>query len=411
MNGETSGKKTTTTKPRHKAISIMTLVVILLAALTMTLTRTCREGGAEETDRPRPVSDSTIIMAIQSHSRLYTAETTCLKTIRYSADNAVRIDVAGIKKDIGLPMSRTEYEIPVRVTYKAFIDLEKIRRGDIVTISSSTIVGGVTQTDAVTPTGTITPRTITASIGKTLTKTYDTLANTYYTYGSNEVGGTKLTSDDITITSNNLVNDSDKASIFTDTVMDAINASGKYGYRDASGTFHESADVLTDDSVTKTAQFTGVSSGSNNYKLSTDPVYADGSAITPYEITDIDLATNTITKVYDAKSNLATSADNQNAATTAKSYISGISATHNGQTINLSYDTNTDGDVDAYYIHKTDDSSTETRNVSGDTAANAARFLLTINTDSPNYTVADSLKNSDGKVQLDTAAVYRVQQK
>lgn len=272
------------------------------------------------------------------------------------------------------------------------------------TIASSTIVNGVTQTDAVTPTGTITPRTITAKIGTALTKTYDTLANTYYTYGSNEVGGTKLTSDDITITSNNLVNDSDKASIFTDTVMDAINASGKYGYRDASGTFHESADVLTDDSVTKTAQFTGVSSGSNNYKLSTDPVYADGSAITPYEITDIDLATNTITKVYDAKSNLATSADNQNAATTAKSYISGISATHNGQTINLSYDTNTDGDVDAYYIHKTDDSSTETRNVSGDTAANAARFLLTINTDSPNYTVADSLKNSDGKVQLDTAA-------
>lgn len=272
------------------------------------------------------------------------------------------------------------------------------------TISSSTIVGGVTQTDAVTPTGTITPRTITASIGKTLTKTYDTLADTYYLFDTNQVGGTKLTSDDITITSNNLVNDSDKASIFTDTVMDAINASGKYGYRDASGTFHESADVLTDDSVTKTAQFTGVSSGSNNYKLSTDPVYADGSAITPYEITDIDLATNTITKVYDAKSNLATSADNQNAATTAKSYISGISATHNGQTINLSYDTNTDGDVDAYYIHKTDDSSTETRNVSGDTAANAARFLLTINTDSPNYTVADSLKNSDGKVQLDTAA-------
>lgn len=139
MNGETSGKKTTTTKPRHKSISIMTLVVILLAALTMTLTRTCREGGAEETDRPRPVSDSTIIMAIQSHSRLYTAETTCLKTIRYSADNAVRIDVAGIKKDIGLPMSRTEYEIPVRVTYKAFIDLEKIRRGDIVTKGDTAI--------------------------------------------------------------------------------------------------------------------------------------------------------------------------------------------------------------------------------------------------------------------------------
>lgn len=266
------------------------------------------------------------------------------------------------------------------------------------TITSSTLVGGVTQTDAVTPTGTITPRTITAKIGTTLTKTYDTLANTYYTYDGGQVGGTKLTSDNITITSGNLVNDSDKASIFTDTVMDAINASGSYGYTDADG-FHESADVLTGDNATNaTARFTGFASGSNNYKLSTEPVYADGSKITPYEITDIDLATNTITKVYDATSKLATSADNQNAATTAASYISGISATHNGQQIDLSY---TVGDDDAYYIHKSDtDTGTATKNV---TEANAARFLVKIDTTSPNYTIASSLLN-DGKVQLDTAA-------
>lgn len=266
------------------------------------------------------------------------------------------------------------------------------------TITSSTLVGGVTQTDAVTPTGTITPRTITAKIGTTLTKTYDTLANTYYTYDGGQVGGTKLTSDNITITSGNLVNDSDKASIFTDTVMDAINASGSYGYTDADG-FHESADVLTGDNATNaTARFTGFASGSNNYKLSTEPVYADGSKITPYEITDIDLATNTITKVYDATSKLATSADNQNAATTAASYISGISATHNGQQIDLSY---TVGDDDAYYIHKSDtDTGTATKNV---TEANAARFLVKIDTTSPNYTIASSLLN-DGKVQLDTEA-------
>lgn len=265
------------------------------------------------------------------------------------------------------------------------------------TITSSNIVGGVTQTEAVTPTGTITPRTITASIQTPLTKTYDTLAKTYYTYNGG-IGGTKLTSDNITITSGNLVNDSDKASIFTDTVMDAINASGSYGYTDADG-FHESADVLTGDNATNaTARFTGFASGSNNYKLSTEPVYADGSKITPYEITDIDLATNTITKVYDATSKLATSADNQNAATTAASYISGISATHNGQQIDLSY---TVGDDDAYYIHKSDtDTGTATKNV---TEANAARFLVKIDTTSPNYTIASSLLN-DGKVQLDTAA-------
>ena len=269
------------------------------------------------------------------------------------------------------------------------------------TISSSTIVGGVTQTDAVTPTGTITPRTITASIGKTLTKTYDTLADTYYLFDTNQVGGTKLTSDDITITSGELVKETDKDLIFTDDVMDAVNKSGRYGYKDASGTFHEDANVLSGDNATNaTAQFTGLSSGSNNYKLSTEPVYADGSKITPYEITDIDLTTNTITKVYDAKTGLATSADNQNAATKAEDYIKSVSATHNGQQIGLTYDTV--GDDDAYYIHKDGtDAGKATKNV---TEANAARFLLTIKTDSPNYTVANSLKNSDGKVQLDTAA-------
>lgn len=268
------------------------------------------------------------------------------------------------------------------------------------TISSSTIVGGVTQTDAVTPTGTITPRTITASIGKTLTKTYDTLADTYYLFDTNQVGGTKLTSDDITITSGELVKETDKDLIFTDDVMDAVNKSGRYGYKDASGTFHEDANVLSGDNATNaTAQFTGLSSGSNNYKLSTEPVYADGSKITPYEITDIDLTTNTITKVYDAKTGLATSADNQNAATKAEDYIKSVSATHNGQQIGLTYDTV--GDDDAYYIHKSDtDTGTATKNV---TEANAARFLVKIDTTSPNYTIASSLLN-DGKVQLDTAA-------
>ncbi|MGM9713201.1 MAG: DUF4230 domain-containing protein [Prevotella sp.] len=139
MNGETSGRKPTPVTPRHKAIQRLTLAIIVVAALVMAVIGTCRGSKAGDTPQPVHVSDSTIIMAIQSHSRLYTAETRCRKNISFSSDNAIRIDVAGIKKDIGLPMSRTAYEIPVIVTYKAFIDLEKIRRGDIATEGDTVI--------------------------------------------------------------------------------------------------------------------------------------------------------------------------------------------------------------------------------------------------------------------------------
>lgn len=254
----------------------------------------------------------------------------------------------------------------------------------------------------VTPMGTIKPRTITASVKNPLTKEYDTLANTYYLYDTNKVGGTALTADDIEITSGNLVSDDDKTKIFDENTLKAINESGKYGYLDDSGTFHEDANVLTDTNQIKkaTARFTGFASGTNNYKLSSSTVDATGSKITPYQITDVDLDVKNVTKVYDGKSGVATSADDlQNGEHTAASYINGISATHNGQKIDLTYDTI--GDKDAYYIHKSDtDTGTEATDVS---QANAARFLLKIKTESPNYTIADSLKNSDGKVTLDTA--------
>ena len=82
--------------------------------------------GNDEAER-----DSAILNAIHQHSRLYTAETTSTKTIKYTSHNQFKVKIAGIEKSVNLPLGKTEAEIPVSVKYKAYIDLEKIGKRDI----------------------------------------------------------------------------------------------------------------------------------------------------------------------------------------------------------------------------------------------------------------------------------------
>lgn len=131
-----------------------------------------------------------------------------------------------------------------------------------------------------------------------------------------------------------------------------------------------------------------------NYVLSSSTQYGEGK-IDPLTVTSIDVATTgAITKVYDAKTGVATADDGQNSAKTAASYISGLSTTVGGNTINLDY---TIADDDANYITST---GTNTANV---VEANKARFLFSVD-ETGDYTVADSLKESSGKVKKDLDA-------
>ena len=48
--------------------------------------------------------------------------------------------IAGIEKDIKLPLGRTEATIPVIVTYKAYIDLQRVTAADFHVSGDTTIV-------------------------------------------------------------------------------------------------------------------------------------------------------------------------------------------------------------------------------------------------------------------------------
>lgn len=134
MNGATFGNKL------KRTVTIVMLVAIAVAVIWGV--RTCNsyqaQQKAEEMQRER--RDSTIRAVINRHSRLYTAEAKSRKTITYTSDNTFKVKIAGMEKNIKLPLGRTEATIPVIVTYKAYIDLQRVTAADFHVSGDTTIV-------------------------------------------------------------------------------------------------------------------------------------------------------------------------------------------------------------------------------------------------------------------------------
>ena len=118
MNGATSGNKL------KRIVIIITLVAIAGAVLWGVRRCNSYQAQKQAEEMRREQRDSTIRAVINRHSRLYTAEAKSRKTITYTSDNTFKVKIAGIEKDIKLPLGRTEATIPVIVTYKAYIDLQ-----------------------------------------------------------------------------------------------------------------------------------------------------------------------------------------------------------------------------------------------------------------------------------------------
>ncbi|MCI6284304.1 filamentous hemagglutinin N-terminal domain-containing protein [Selenomonas sp.] len=256
-------------------------------------------------------------------------------------------------------------------------------------------------------TGAINPKELTIKIDD-VSKTFDGTANAGTTTTDT------LTRDNITLTG--LVDETnDKAKVLTDTVIAALNKDSLYGAGTTKDTFKENEHVIRDTSTGKViengkdVQYTGLSSGSTNYKFASDTVYGKGT-INPLEITDLTMAVKKpVTKTYDATTAVATSAsDTQNAANPhdASEYIGAVTTTVNGKTLTLDAKTISlaNGSDDAYFIT---DSASGTKSADVDTAKKA-RFLLTIDESGQNgysdYTIASSLKDSSGKVAQDVDA-------
>lgn len=99
--------------------------------------RHCSSAPQEDVEEVLP-ADS-VVKLVRNHSRLYTAEAVSHKTITYDSNNKMTVKLGGTSKQFNLPFGKMEVKIPVNVTYKAYIDMEKITSGDINIVNDSTI--------------------------------------------------------------------------------------------------------------------------------------------------------------------------------------------------------------------------------------------------------------------------------
>lgn len=105
-------------------------VIVVLATIAVLLL-----GKGKEEKTVEPPSPSDIAVLVQQESKLYSAEQTAHKTISFSTKEAVSV----FGHDITVPWSGTTARIPITVTYKACIDLSRIKADDISVAADSTI--------------------------------------------------------------------------------------------------------------------------------------------------------------------------------------------------------------------------------------------------------------------------------
>lgn len=133
MNGENYGRK-------ELMVYLGIAAVTLIAIAFLTLRIFDKRGGIEIMQKENiEARDSTIIHGIRQHSKLYTAEATAKKTVTYTSNYKLSFKFAGFEKDINLPLGKTTVTIPVSVTYKAYIDLERVTMDNIDIIDKKNI--------------------------------------------------------------------------------------------------------------------------------------------------------------------------------------------------------------------------------------------------------------------------------
>lgn len=255
-------------------------------------------------------------------------------------------------------------------------------------------------------TGAINPKELTIKIDD-VSKTFDGTANAGTTTTDT------LTRDNITLTG--LVDETnDKAKVLTDTVIAALNKDSLYGAGTTKDTFKANEHVIRDSSGNviengKDVQYTGLSSGSTNYKFASDTVYGKGT-INPLTIDNLTMTTaKDVKKTYDATTQVATSAsDTQNTGDKAQAFVGTVTTKiSDTQTMKLDSSIVTVADDDAFFVTGTDSTATSkdggTKNVS---EAKKARFLLNISTtgEYSDYSLGSKVNGKDlvnGKAVVD----------
>ena len=113
--------------------------IIIFIFFTKAYTPTSSADGIADT-QVMAGPDGTIVSAIRQHSRIYTAEATSHKTMTYTSNNKLSFNIGGVEKGINLPFGKTEATIPVSVTYKAYIDLDRVTDKNIDIVNDTTLI-------------------------------------------------------------------------------------------------------------------------------------------------------------------------------------------------------------------------------------------------------------------------------
>lgn len=125
---------------RNIIIVLSIAVAALVVALSVRCAHSSRASSTEDVaDTVVVIDTAAVITAINTMSKLYTAEVTANKTMHYESENNIEFTLFGNTKKVKMPLGRTTADIPVSITYKAAIDLSKIKFSDVTIIGDSII--------------------------------------------------------------------------------------------------------------------------------------------------------------------------------------------------------------------------------------------------------------------------------
>ena len=124
---------------KEPAVWLACACVGLLVVAVVLLVGRC--SGHEEItpEAPQQNDTATIVTLVQQHSRLYSAEMSTHKTVRYTSQSKIGVTIAGTKHSFQLPLGKTEATIPVTVKYKAYIDLDRVTADNVSISADSTV--------------------------------------------------------------------------------------------------------------------------------------------------------------------------------------------------------------------------------------------------------------------------------
>ena len=133
---------------KKKLIHVATQLFVACTVIVCVLQLSSRCGKSAGDEASQPIDTARIVATLRLQSKLYTAETTAHKTMKYSSDRKLGVRLLGKDRDISLPLTHSEASIPVSVTYKAGIDMTQLADDDIL-ISQKDSAGTVRRAIAV----------------------------------------------------------------------------------------------------------------------------------------------------------------------------------------------------------------------------------------------------------------------